>query len=115
MPAGTLNLKGRSLRIEKGATFSLTLTLTQDDAALDLTGYTAAAQMRETLASTDSQAFTVAISSPATGGIITVSLTAVQTAALEYETGFWDLEITSGAVVTRLLEGAVEIKLNVTR
>ena len=54
--------------------------------------------------------------SNASGGIITVAMTASVTAAIEEGIYVYDLEITSGAgIVTRLLQGEVTVNPEVTR
>ena len=113
MPAGTFNQTGYN-RIEQGATLSFTVTVTTSAGAVyPLTGATAAAKLRETTSSTTSYAFTCAVAEST--GVITVSMTAAETAAIAITTGVWDLELTEGATVTRLLEGEVEISPEVTK
>ena len=113
MPAGTFDLTD-DFRIEQGATFSFTITITTSAGAIyTLTGATAAAKLRETKASSTSTSFTCAVAEST--GIITVSLTAVETAAITITSGFWDIELTEGTTVTRLLEGEVEISQEVTK
>jgi hypothetical protein len=113
MPAGTFNLTG-DYRIEQGATFTLTVTVTTSTGAVyPLTAMTAAAILRETKATTAHTDFTVAVAEST--GVITVSLTATETAAITITSGYWDLELTSGATVTLLLEGTVEISQEVTK
>jgi len=114
MPAGILNLTGRALRIEQGADYALPLTFTQDGVAYDLTGVTIAAQMRETVESTDAVSFTITAAAPTTGVAI-MSLTAATTTAITYTSGVWDMEFTDAGIVTRPLEGITEVKKNVTR
>jgi hypothetical protein len=113
MPAGTFNLTG-DYRIEQGATYSFTVTITTSAGAVyPLTGMTAAAILRETKATTAHTDFTCAVAEST--GIITVSLTASETAAITITSGYWDLELTSGTTVTRLLEGTVEISQECTK
>ncbi len=113
MPAGTFNLTG-DYRIEQGSTFALTVTVTTSAGAVyPLTAMTAAAKLRATAASTTSYAFTCAVAEST--GVITVSMTATETAAIAITAGVWDLELTSGATVTRLLEGTVDITAEVTK
>jgi hypothetical protein len=52
---------------------------------------------------------------PATSGSIGVFISAVSSSMLNFSTGVYDLEITSGSFVTRILEGQVKLSLNVTR
>ena len=83
--------------------------------AQNLTGYSVAGQIRKTYDSTTFTAFSASVSN-ATGGTITISLTATQTNALAAGRYVYDVEITSGGgVVTRVLEGQVEVTPGVTR
>ena len=88
--------------------------------AINLTGYTAALQLR----SEPSDATAVlSLSSPSSGiaitgatGLIAVHATAVQTAAIQEGIYYYDLEITSGAgIVTRLIQGQIVVSPQVTR
>ena len=113
MPAGTFNLTG-DFRIEQGSTFSFTITVTSDTGAVyPLTGATAAAILRETYSTTAHTDFTCAVAEST--GVITVSLTAAETAAITITSGVWDIELTEGTTVTRLLQGTVEISPEVTK
>jgi hypothetical protein len=113
MTAGTYDLV-----IEQGATFDRTLTVKENAVAKDLTGYVARAQIRKTHKSTSVlQTITATITDPA-NGIIVLTITAAATAALTAGNAVWDLEIDdqqATPVVTRLLEGKVEIRPEVTR
>jgi hypothetical protein len=116
------------ITIEQGAVLSLPLTLKNTNGtAFDLTGYTGRGQIRKFHRSTSIIAsFTVTI--PTTGelitsGKLTVSLTAIETAAIsageeitdEKSKYVYDLEIISGATVKRILEGFVFVSPEVTR
>lgn len=119
------------LVIEKGATFSRIFTWKIPSATnptscppLNLTGYTARAQIRATVAAADPPAIDLT-SSPAAGlvlggvaGTITMTITAAQTSALTLtnNVGVWDIELTApDSSVVRLLEGSVELRPDVTR
>lgn len=110
MPAGTYNLS-----IEQGATFSLQVTLQAPGGGVfSLVGYAVRAQIRRS--HSHSQAFDLAVSIPAPAtGVFVLGLSAAQTSALGFDTGVWDLEIESGGVVTRVLQGAVSVSPEVTR
>ena len=54
-------------------------------------------------------------STPPTSGSIGVYISAESSSMLNFDTGVYDLEITSGSFVTRILEGQVKLSLNVTR
>ena len=108
-----------NLRIEQGATFSSDVTVKDTDgSAFDLTGYTAAAKMALGYASTRTRTtISTAIASDATTGVITISLTADQTSALNAPARYvYDVEITktSDSTVTRVIEGIITVSPNVT-
>ena len=70
--------------IDQGATFSTTLTINDSTgSALNLTSYTAIAQIRKSPSSSTSVSFTTAfVSADRSTGQITISLTDTQTTAL---------------------------------
>jgi len=111
MAAGTYNFI-----MDQGATFTRTLTVKENGSAMNLTGYSVASLMRATHdSSTVVGTFTCTISN-ASGGIITMSMTASATGAIEEAIYVYDLEIASGSgTVTRLLEGEVTVNPEVTR
>ena len=107
-----------NLLIEQGATFTSTISLfNADDTAFDLTGHTAAGQIRKSYSSSSaSVTFTISFASDRTSGQITLSLTPTQTAALEEGRYVYDIEVTgSDSTVTRVLQGTVTVSPNVTR
>jgi len=111
-----------ALVINQGETFSRVIAILVDSVVLDLTGYTVAAKIRATFDAASGTAITAAVTTAAAGEV-TISLTAAQTAALsvtspgtrEASLGFWDLEITTGAVVTRVLQGTVTLSQEATK
>ena len=102
--------------MEQGATFSRQLTVKEDGSAMDLTGYSVASKFRSTHdSSTVVGIFTCTITS-ASGGVISMAMTASTTADIEEGIYKYDLEITSGSgTVTRLLEGDITVNPEVTR
>lgn len=87
---------------------------------IDLTGYTARMQIRASLDATS----TLLSATNANGqlvitaaqGKVTLTLTATETAALSFSTGVYDLElVSSGGVVTRLVEGTITLSKEVTK
>jgi len=103
----------------QGATFDRTFTVTIDDVPLNLTGYSAAMQVRSTL---DASSAAVSLTSGSgitlggTAGTIGVTIASTATAALEPEQYVYDLEITSGGGVTdRILMGNFIVSGEVTR
>lgn len=117
MPATVQNLV-----IEQGATFSRVVTCTTAAGAVfTLTGYVARMKLRPTPG--HATVLLSLTSSPAAGlvvdgtlGTITITITAAQTAAMTFSEASYDLEVESaGGVVTRVLQGIVELSVEVTR
>ena len=105
------------LTIDQGATFSSDVNVTDiNGAVFDLTGYTASAKMAKGYASTRTRvSLTTAIGTPSSG-VITLSLSADQTNALEAPARYvYDVEITSSTgTVTRVLEGIITVRPEVS-
>ena len=103
--------------IDQGANFSTTVTIEDgNSSALDLTGYTALAQIRKTYQSTTATDFTSTFAADRTTGLITISLTDTQTAALEEGRYVYDLLITDlSGTKTRVVEGIVTVNPSVSR
>lgn len=106
--------------IDQGAVWSVIFVYKDpSDNPIDLTGYTAAMQLRQ---SYDSAAADLTLST-ANGGIaitgatgtITVTATDEQTGALTPGYYVYDLELTSGANVSRLVQGQITVAEQVTR
>ena len=101
----------------QGATYSSTLTWAIGGTAVNLTGYTAAMQVKENPGSTA----IISISSGsgiALGGTAgTIDLNIGATTMGSVTPGFYayDLELTLGSVVTRLLQGKFEIQPEITK
>ena len=102
--------------IDQGATFTTTVTVTDSNGdAVNLSGYSVAAQIRKTFLSSSATAFTATISNASSGEII-ISLTDTQTTALEAGRFVYDVLITaSGGTKTRVVEGQVTVNPSVTR
>ena len=107
-----------NLTIDQGATFTSDVTVKDANGnPFDLTGYTAAAKMAKGYASTRTRTnFTTTVSADATTGVVTLSLSATDTAALDAERYVYDLEITqtSSGNVTRVIEGVISVRPQVT-
>lgn len=114
--AGELNLV-----IEQGATFDPVLTWKdQNGALIDLTGFTARMQIRDTVDAPDTlHELTTENGGIALGGgagTITLSISAADTAAFDFEQAVYDLEVeAANGNVTRLLRGVVTLSKEVTR
>jgi len=109
-----------SFTIDQGATWTLSL-LYKDSAgtAINLTGYTAAMQFRQTASSTTAAlSLTTGSGITITGatGAISIVASAAQTGAMEAAKYDYDLEITSaGGIVTRLIQGVATVDAQITR
>lgn len=112
-------LAGRlDLTIEQGATFSLSLSYqTADGRAVSLAGYTARMQLRTSYEAAD-PALTLTTEngriSLGTDGSIALTIPASITSTLT-ASGVYDLELVSGDVVTRLVQGTYSVSPEVTR
>jgi hypothetical protein len=105
--------------IEQGATFNLLMTWRIDNVAVNLTGYTARLQARIDVDETDtilSLTTGAGITLGGAAGTISLDQTATQTAVLPKGEYVYDLELqSSGGIVTRLLQGELNISAEVTR
>lgn len=102
-----------NLVIDQGSTFTTTITLTDDNNnPIDLTGYTGQSYIRKWYTSLTYTPFTVELT-PLTGQV-TLSLTSDQTANLLYGRYVYDVNLTVGSVVSRVLEGIITITPEVT-
>lgn len=104
---------------EQGATFNLVLTWRNpDQSPIDVTGYTAKMQVR-TSKSAESAVLTLTdgdgITLGGVDGTITLTASATATGDIAEGTYVYDLELDSGSVVTRLIEGAFVVSGQVTR
>ncbi|HND36774.1 MAG TPA: hypothetical protein PKZ49_09180 [Nitrosomonas sp.] len=119
MAAGKLNLT-----IEQGSTFTRLLTIKSGGTPVNLSGYSFAGQVRRKHSDQKKLAeFTCAVGSPTSNGQVTISLTATQTSAIPFiydddgnlEVFYYDIEMTVGSTVDRILEGTVTLSPEVTR
>lgn len=108
------------LVIQQGATFQRTVTWKDENgAAINLTGYTARLQIRETADATSTLVSLTDSSGIVLGGsagTIAITISATATAAFTWTRAVYDLElVTAGGIVTRLLEGSVSVTPEVSR
>jgi|TARA_B110000977_G_scaffold27626_1_gene34982 hypothetical protein len=107
-----------NLIIDQGANFSSDVTVKDANGnAFDLTGYTTQAKLAKGYSSTRTRtSMTSVIGTDAASGVVALALTATQTAALDAERYVYDVEITqtSTGVVTRVIEGLITVRPNVT-
>lgn len=104
-----------NLLIDQGATYATKLNITDTNgSAVDLTGYTAAAQIRKHYTSSNSVSFNTSIQT-GTGAVI-LQLSANATANIAAGRYVYDVELTdSSGKISRIVEGIVTISPNVTR
>lgn len=101
--------------IDQGTTFQTAVNVTDDEEnPVDLTGYSAAAQMRKHYTSSNAFSFTTSISPSL--GIVTLSMTANTTNTITPGRYMYDCELTdTNGAVSRLIEGIVTVTPGVTR
>lgn len=105
-----------NLTVDQGSdvTFTIDVTDTNGD-VLNLTGYSAAGQIRKSFSSSTAVDFTATITN-ATSGELTLQLSNTQTNAMKAGRYLYDVEITaSGGAKTRVLEGQLEVMAGVTQ
>jgi hypothetical protein len=112
MAAGRYNIV-----IDQGSDFALQFTLKKDGTAVDLSGYSARAKLRNRVHTGTVAATFVCTIVSASDGIIKMALTNETTASLTPRRYFYDLEIytNNDAAVTRLLQGEALVSPEVTR
>ena len=106
-----------NITIDQGSDYAETFTMSLDDVVVDLTGYSARAQMRKSALHAEVAAtFVCTIPDPATGAIHMKMPHAISSAAVSGNF-VYDLEIfTAGdAAATRLIYGDVNLTPEVTR
>ena len=110
-----------NLLIDQGSTFSTTITgYDVGGNLLNLTGYSAAGKIKYNYSTGTSLVdFTATVQSGVAGaayasGLVDISLTATETAALIVGDLRYDVEVTSGANVTRIQEGLVRVSPEIT-
>ena len=111
------------LEFDQGSDIAVSLECVDTNGDVkNLTNYSVAAKMKRTYSSTDSddiQAFNAIIASPATAGMITLSLTNSQSGALRKGRWVYDCEIShtdssDNTLIERILEGQITVKPSVT-
>ena len=103
----------------QGATLDKTFTFTQNGTAIDWTGYTAKLTVRQYVNVNDTAVLTLqtggsGITTLTNDGKIIIQATATQTGAITAGNYVYDLEVTSGATVYRVLQGRFTVDGQVT-
>lgn len=107
--------------IEQGATFQRTFVWKDsNEDPVDITGYTARMQIRRKKSSTTAEHEATTenggITLGDTAGTVAITIAATDTADFSFSKGVYDLELVDPqGVVTRLVEGGVEVNQEVTR
>jgi hypothetical protein len=106
-----------NIYIDQGTDFSTTITINDSNGSpLDLTSYTASAQLRKTYTSSIHVDFTSTFDSDRTTGKITISMNNTLTSSLVSGIYVYDLVISDSlSEITRVLEGSVTISPSVTK
>lgn len=108
----TLNLEGVN-EILQGSTYYREASVTLNGSPFDLTQWTGGSkgvrcQLRQTKDGPVIASPTVAIKSPASAGVITISMSSTVTAAIVITSGVFDIELFDGTVSPELVDRAVE-------
>ena len=121
MAAGKYNFT-----IEQGTTVNFQLQYKDSSgSAIDLTDYSGRMQIRPDYADNTKKSYLYLSSSlndDGTGlningaeGIVGVYISAVTSSALNFDIAYYDIELQSGSVVNRLLQGTIKLSREVTR
>lgn len=113
----------QDLEFDQGADVAVELHLKDADGnTKDLSNYSVAAKIKKSYNSDsdDTTDFTAIISTPATDGVVTLSLTNSQTDALTARRYVYDVELSyvdsdANTIIERILEGRVFMKPSVTK
>ena len=118
-----------SFIIEQGATTDFEIQYKDSsNSAVDLTGYQARMQIRSDYGGTQIIALSSSLKEDGTGlnlsgsngttalssGSIGIFISAASSSTFTFNEALYDLELVSGSVVTRLIEGKVKLSKNVT-
>jgi len=111
--------------IEQGSNFNLYIKYKDNNGDLMELGSGYSARMKikdyidgDVIASTESADTpndTLSIALASSGNNIVVSMTAVNTAALDFDSAVYDLELVIGAQIERVIEGRVKLSKEVTK
>ncbi len=106
--------------VEQGATFTKIITYRDSSGDLvDLTSYTLRMTIKNKVGGTSIASSTggspkIALTNGGAAGTITITITGANTATLSFIRAVYDLEIVLGAVITRLIQGIIEMDKEIT-
>jgi hypothetical protein len=106
----------QNIKIMRGDTEVFNISLKDSaNVAINLSSSTFISQVRyERDSSTVAAAFTCVVTDPI-GGVVTLTMTPVASAALNAGPAYWDLQRTEGGVVNTILSGKCTILADVSR
>ena len=111
-----------NLEINTGTSFSQTFNLeaTETNSPYNLSGMTPTAQIRKHASRSSKTDFVATVVSPATAGMISLSLTHEQTSALKAGRYVYDIELSytdsaANTIIERILEGQITVTPSVTK
>jgi len=108
-----------NLTIDQGTTFTHRFILKNvSNVVIDLSDYSIRSQIRYNYYSTDAiETFTAYVVSPATNGIIEISLSDTETAAIKADRYVYDIELINidDDTVYRVIQGIITISPEVTK
>lgn len=102
-----------NLIIDQGASFSTTFTVNDDGGnPINFTGYTGYSQIRKHYTSSNSVSFNVSLGNDGTVGL---TLTSNVTNTMVPGRYVYDVEVVTGIITSRIVEGIVTVTPQVTR
>ena len=106
-----------NLTVDRASTWSMVLTLEDPSgAAINITSGTFTGQVRTSYTDAVTATFTIAAISPATDGQASMTLPASETLKLKPGDSYeYDVFLALGGVTTKLLQGTLECRPNITR
>ena len=110
MSAGKYNIT-----MDQGSDFTLQLTVKESGVAKNLSGYSARGQMRTSASAENASASFVCTITNATGGTLTIALSATTTSGLSAGQYVYDVEIFTGSTVQKLIQGNVRVNAEITK
>lgn len=102
--------------IQQGDTFYATLTIKEDDEAVDITGWVFTSMFREKYSDTSPQATATCTVEDGAAGTLSMQIANTDTAAMTATKGVWDIQyIKPDTSVSTLLRGNYTLLLEATK